>query len=212
MDLLPNVEQEEKLEVTLSDEEVIDEPTKQDEEIPEIVEKEKIQVEEVFKKAELLPDAPTIKKVKRTRKMTPEAIEKLAIAREKALETRRKNAALRKEGKMPTKKQIKENKIKEEEEKEKEIAEEKKRPVINNITHETKHITNNITEEDIKRIALESSSRATQEALAGYEAVRKERKEAKRKKKEEENHRVNVAQTINKALGRNDPNFYDNCF
>ena len=204
MDLLPNVEQEEKLEVTLSDEEVIDEPTKQDEEIPEIVEKEKIQVEEVFKKAELLPDAPTIKKVKRTRKMTPEAIEKLAIAREKALETRRKNAALRKEGKMPTKKQIKENKIKEEEE--------KKRPVINNITHETKHITNNITEEDIKRIALESSSRATQEALAGYEAVRKERKEAKRKKKEEENHRVNVAQTINKALGRNDPNFYDNCF
>ncbi len=211
MDLLPNVEQEEKLEVTFSDEEIIDdEPTKQDEEeieeeaMPEIVEKEKIQVEEVFKKAELLPDAPTIKKVKRTRKMTPEAKEKLAIAREKALETRRRNAELRKEGKMPTKKQIKENKIKEEEE--------KKRPVINNITHETKHITNNITEEDIKRIALESSAKATQEALAGYEAVRKERKEAKKKKKEEENHRVNVAKTINKALGRNDPNFYDNCF
>ena len=113
MDLLPNVEQEEKLEVTFSDEEIIDdEPTKQEdeeevEELPEIVEKEKIQVEEVFKKAELLPDAPTIKKVKRTRKMTPEAKEKLAIARQKALETRRRNAELRKEGKMPTKKQIK---------------------------------------------------------------------------------------------------------
>jgi len=215
MDLLPNVEQEEKIEATFSDEEVIDDhevsqkqeaPSKQEDEepIPVITEKEKIQVEEVFKKAEAIPDAPTIKKVKRTRKMTPEAIEKLAVARQKALETRRKNAELRKEGKMPTKKQIKENEIKEQEE--------KKRPVINNITHETKNITNNITEEDIKRIAIQSSAKATREALEGYEAVRKERKALKKKKKEEENHRVKVAQTINRAMGRNDPNFYDNCF
>jgi len=212
MDLLPNVEQEEKIEVSFTDnleiiDESLEEPSKQEDEeesMPVVNEREKIQVEEVFKKAELLQDAPTIKKVKRTRRMTPEALEKLKIAREKALETRKKNTAMRKEGKLPTKKEIKENEIKEQEE--------KKRPVINNITHETKNITNNITEDDIKRIASQASAQATADALAGYEAVRKERKEAKKKKKEVENHRVNVAKTINRAIGRNDPNFFDNCF
>ena len=50
---------------------------------------------------------------------------------------------------MPTKKQIKENAIKEEEE--------KRRPIVQNNTYETKHITNNFTEEDIKRIVKNPS-------------------------------------------------------
>jgi len=206
MDLLPNVEEDKNLSVEFADEpENINEEEPEDEPEPIIEEKQQIQVDEVFKKATSLADnAPTIKKVKRTRKMTPEALEKLKVAREKALETRRKNAAARKEGSMKTKKQIKEDIVKEEKE--------LKRPVINNITHETKNITNNFSEDDIKRIASQASAQATADALAGYEAVRKERKEAKKKKKEEENHRVAVKQTINRALNRNDDDFYSHCF
>jgi len=138
--------------------------------------------------------------------MTPQAKESLAKARAKALETRKKNAELRKEGKLKTKKQIEEDKIK------KDI--EDRKPVINNITHETKHITNNITQEDIMKIALETSSKATQKVLEGYEQVRKQRKEEKKKKKEAEQHRTIVKNKINTALGmnRNDDNFYDSCF
>jgi len=58
-------------------------------------EKVKIDVDNVFKKSEILDNAPTIKKQKRTRKMTPAALEKLAIAREKGQEKRRKNKELR---------------------------------------------------------------------------------------------------------------------
>ena len=206
MDLLPNVEEDKNLTVEFKDEEEdIKEEEEEDEEEPIVEEKQQIQVDEVFKKATSLADnAPTIKKVKRTRRMTPEALEKLKVAREKALATRRANATARKEGSMKTKKQIQDDIVKEEKE--------LKRPVINNITHETKNITNNFSEDDIKRIASQASAQATADALAGYETVRKARKEEKKKKKEEENHRVAVKQTINRALSRNDDDFYANCF
>ncbi len=204
MDLLPQVEENEKnLDVEIVNEEV--EEPEPEPVLPEITEKEQIQVDEVFKKAQDLP-APVLKKVKRTRTMTPEAKEKLAQARAKALETRRKNAQLRKEGKMPTKKQIKQETIKAEEE--------KRRPVINNNNYETNHITNNFTEEDIIRIASESSAKATQKALDGYEQVRKQRKAEKQAKREADNQKTIVKQKINSALGmnRNDTNFYEHCF
>jgi len=204
MDLLPQVEDNEKnLDVEIVNDEV--EEPEPEPVLPEITEKEQIQVDEVFKKAQDLP-APVLKKVKRTRKMSEEAKEKLAIARAKALETRRKNAQLRKEGKIPTKKQIKQETIKAEEE--------KRRPVINNNTYETKHITNNFTEEDIIRIASESSAKATQKALDGYEQVRKQRKAEKQAKREADNQKTIVKQKINSALGmnRNDTNFYEHCF
>ena len=204
MDLLPEVEEVEKnIDVEIEDEIIEDqEPESQ---LPVITEKEQIQVDEVFKKAQDLPP-PILKKVKKTRTMTPEAKEKLAQARIKALETRRRNAELRKEGKLKSKKQIQEETIKQEEE--------KRRPVINNNTYETKHITNNFTEEDIIRIASESSAKATQKALDGYEQVRKARKEEKKKKKEEENQKTIVKNKINSALGmnRNHSHFYDHCF
>ena len=208
MDLLPEVE-DSNLSVEIVDDNSIDENLMDEEEVealPEITEKEKIQVDEVFKKAEALPPVPKLQKIKKKRTMTPQAKESLAKARAKALETRKRNAELRKEGKLKTKKQIEEDKIK------KDI--EDRKPVINNITHETKHITNNITEEDIMRIALETSSKATQKVLQDYEEVRKQRKEVKRKKKEEEQQRTIVKQKINTALGmdRNHQNFYDSCF
>ncbi len=205
MDLLPEVE-EANLSIEINDDTEAEPVEEEEEVLPEITEKEKIQVDEVFKKVEALPPVPTLQKIKKKRTMTPQAKESLAKARSKALETRKRNAELRKEGKLKTKKQIEEDKIKQE------IQDRK--PVINNITHETKNITNNITEEDIMRIALETSSKATKKVLEDYEEVRKQRKEVKRKKKEEEQHRTIVKQKINTALGmdRNHTNFYDSCF
>ena len=132
--------------------------------------------------------------------MTPAAKEKLAQARVKAIETRKRNAELRKEGKMKKPSEIKEDKIKEEQE--------KKKPVINNITHATNNITNNITHEDIEKISLA----ATQKALDGYEQVRKERKALKLKKKEEDNQRTIIKKKIETAMGMGHPNFFDHCF
>ncbi len=184
--------------------------------LPEEVPKLKIDKDEVFanepdpptppKTLRPEPETPVVKKPKRKRQMTPEALEKLAKAREKAMETRRKNAVLRKEGKMKMPKQIKEEKIKEEKE--------AMRPVVNNITHETKNITNNITEDDIRKIALETSAKATQSALDGYEQVRKARKEEKRKAKEKELEKQKIHNTIKKAQGKSlgQEGFFSDCF
>ena len=167
-----------------------------EETMPIIKEKEYIVPDEVFKKEKEFIEytdsvaPPIIKKPRKKRTMTPETLEKLKVARAKANETRRRNKELRLQGKMPTKKEV----IK----KEKEEEVEKRRPVINNITHETKNITNNITEDDIARISME----ATRKTLLEYEIIRKERKEEKRKVKAEEQRKLKVANQINTALGR----------
>ena len=179
-----------------------------DELMPEPEPKLKVKKEDVFKdqgEEELPPavlsvETPMLKKPKRTRKMTQENLDKLAIAREKAHAKRKENAQLRREGKLKTKKEEKEEKIKQDIE--------DKRPVVNHIVNETKNITNNITEEDIKRIALETSKKATQSALDGYEQVRKERKELKKKAKEK------IQQTIIRASGKKygSEGFFNDCF
>ena len=184
--------QEDKIHMEIEDQKV---EFEEEETMPVIKEKEYIVPDEVFKKAEefekiVEAPVPVVKKPKRTRKMTPEALEKLAIARKKANETRRRNKEKRLAGEMKTPTQIKEDK-------KKEIIEQK-RPVVNNIVHETKNITNNITEEDIARISTE----ATRKTLLEYEIIRKERKEAKKKKKEEEQYKLAITNKINTALGR----------
>jgi hypothetical protein len=130
--------------------------------------------------------------------MTPEALEKLAKAREKANETRRKNKELRLKGEKKYPTQVKEDKVKEQQE--------LKRPVVNNITHETKNITNNITHEDIERISVE----ATKKTLIEYEMIRKKRKEEKKIKKEEENRKLKITNQINRAMGRPEQNSFIN--
>ena len=168
--------------------------------MPEIVEKEIIMPEEVFKKKDILMKkelndqiVPVLKKAKQRRKMTAEGLEKLAINRIKAVETRKKNAALRREGKLPPKPTKKQ---KEEAEKQQKV--EDMRPVVNNIVHEHKNITNTITHDDIQRIALE----ATQKALIGYEEVRKFNKTEKKKKKAVENHQKDIQDKIKAATAR----------
>ena len=182
--------------VTLSAD-VEDDPVDIPDELVEVVEKDLIPTEDIFKEV-----IPVIKKPKRTRKMTPEALEKLAKARAKGNETRKKNKELRMKGDMPTPTQKKVI--------EKEIQEEKKRPVVNHITHETKNITNTITHNDIQKIVQES----TKKTLEEYDMVRKARKEKKKKDNLEATQKQQVRDTILKAQGLKYGNdgFYAGCF
>jgi len=182
----------------VENEEIVDEP--EPEILPEPVEKEHIPANTVFKdSSEPLPtDAPIIKKVRKKRTMTPEALEKLAKSRAKANETRKRNKELRMKGELPTPTQKKQIKI------DKEI--EAKKPVINN--YETKNITNNITHEEIEAISM----KATAKALDQYEKVRKERKANKKKVKEQEDHRTIVKHKINSAMRVGDEDFFTHCF
>ncbi len=179
--------------------EIEPEPEPEPEPLPEKVQ---IDVDDVFKKAEILDNAPTIKKPKRTRTMTPEALEKLAIARAKGLETRKRNKELRQKGEIPTPTQKKDEKKKQEME--------AKRPIVKNIVNKTENITNNITHDDIIKI----SKKASQDALEEYEVKRKIRKEAKKIKFEQDNQKAIVKNKINSALGMKygDSNFFDHCF
>ena len=166
--------------------------------LPEPIKKEPIPTEDIFKDA----SPPIIAKPKKKRTMTPAMLEKLALSRAKGNETRRKNKEARLKGDMPTPTQKKVI--------DKEIQEEKKRPVVNNIVHETKNITNNITHEDIEKIVNQS----TKKTLEEYDTVRKQRKAAKQIVKHKEIEQAKVKKTIMAAQGYayGQPNFYANCF
>ena len=168
------------------------------EQLPEPIKKEPIPTEDIFKDA----PAPIIAKPKKKRTMTPLMLEKLALSRAKGNETRRKNKEARLKGEMPTPTQKKKI-VKEQEE-------EKKRPVVNNIVHETKNITNNITHEDIEKIVNQS----TKKTLEEYDNVRKQRKAQKQIVKHKEIEQEKVKKTILAAQGYayGQPNFYANCF
>tara|TARA_R110001592_G_scaffold89627_3_gene263453 strand:- start:951 stop:1544 length:594 start_codon:yes stop_codon:yes gene_type:complete len=155
-----------------------------------VQEKQYIVPEQVFSNVQ--QPAPIVKKVRKKRTMTPEMLEKLAVARAKANEKRKANKEARLKGEMKTPTQVKQE--------QKEIQEEKKRPVVNNVTNEYKTINNNITQEDIQKIALETSAKATAQALYEYEKIRKERKEEKKIKKEQEAKLQERQNTIKKSI------------
>lgn len=175
-----------------------EEDTEGAEQLPEPIKKERIPTQDIFKDA----PAPIIAKPKKKRTMTPLMLEKLALSRAKGNETRKRNKEARLKGEMPTPTQKK--KIVQEQE------EEKKRPVVNNIVHETKNITNNITHEDIQKIVQES----TKKTLEEYDTVRKQRKAQKQIVKHKEIEQEKVKKTILAAQGYayGQPNFYANCF
>lgn len=181
---------------------------------PKEPEEEEEEPAESKPKKEVPSIVPALQKVKnqprKKRVMTPEMLEKLAMAREKAKEARIKRNELKKEGKpIPkTRKQMRKEKL------QKEI--EDLRPV--HITNETKNITNNFTEEDIARI----SAIGTQKALQKYEEDRQARKAEKRKKKEEEeaqrlfNEKISRAAepkiTKREVYKLSDPDFWENAW
>ena len=182
-----------KIVPTEDPENMIDEVIEEEEEppMPVVKEKEYVVPEEVFKKADEFEQhlaVPVVKKVRKKRTMTPEMLEKLALARQKANETRKKNKELRQKGEMKTPTQVKEDKKKE--------IEEKKRPVINNVTNEYKTIHNTLTSEEIERISQE----ATAKALLVYEEKRQQRKAEKKARLEEEKKKEEMQKTISLAM------------
>ena len=184
-----------KIEIQENTEDTVDVPDS--EEMVEVEVKPKIPLEDIFKDVK-----PVVKKPRRKRQMNAKALESLALAREKANATRQRNKEARIKGEMltPT----------EQKEKEKEIAEEKKRPVVNNITHKTENITNTITHEDIEAIVQKS----TKKTLEEYDLTRKARKEKKKKDTEESTQKQQVRDTILKAQGLKYGNegYYSGCF
>jgi hypothetical protein len=169
------------------------EETEEVEPLAIVKEKEYIVPSQVFSQVPVQEaPAPVVKKVRKKRTMTPEMLEKLAVARAKANEKRKANKEARLKGEMKTPSQVKKEQL--------EIQEEKKRPVVNNVTNEYKTINNNITPEDIQKIDLETSSKATAEALFQYEEIRKQRKAEKKEKKEQEAKLLERQNTIKKSI------------
>tara|TARA_R110000824_G_scaffold387325_1_gene582567 strand:+ start:906 stop:1508 length:603 start_codon:yes stop_codon:yes gene_type:complete len=184
--ILPNVSFDDENSQNMNDfvDEILDEepmeevPESSDDEVLDIQPKEIIPTETIFNKPKVHP----VKKEKKPRKpMTEDHKEKLKIARVKALETRRKNAELRKQGQMKKPSEIKEDKIKEQKELE--------RPIIN----KTINNTTNITKDDIEEI--------TSKAIQNYDIQRKERKAKKKEDNALAIEQQKVHQIINNATG-----------
>tara|TARA_R110000744_G_scaffold105862_2_gene202031 strand:+ start:470 stop:1048 length:579 start_codon:yes stop_codon:yes gene_type:complete len=192
MDKLPEIIEApvENLDNNINMEIVDEEDPVEDDIMPEVIPKPILEQKEIFKSKD---DRPlSISKVKKPkREISDKQRENLKIAREKALQKRQENAKLRKTGELPTKK-------------EKEIQD--KKPIVNNIIHETKNITNNISKEDIEII----SAQASKKALEDYEMVRKHRKAEKKERQKVETEKEKIRQTLEKATKVNDP--YSFCY
>ena len=151
-------------------------------------------------------------KPKKKRVLSEEHKQKLAVARQKALETRRKNAALKKEEK-ELQKQIKHNKMNDlrkqanvsvVEEQLVEVSEPRQAeevPVKPEPVKPLQSLQQNLTKEDLQEITLN--------AIMGYDRLRKQEK-AKKKKEDEENRqkqllKQQLQETINPP---SQPKFY----
>jgi len=178
MDCLPDISIEEVEEVL---KEPVDNNIKEhidavsdNEDLMEELEKPKLSQAQIFQ-------TPIIKKViepKKKRVLTEEHKAKLAVAREKALATRRANAAIKKETK-DLEKKVKTNKLN----KLRKEADEPIEQPIDNVEQEVpkpinpiQSMQSNISQKDLEAVALN--------AIIGHEKIRKARK--KKKKEEEE--------------------------
>jgi len=138
-----------------------------------------------------------VKKVKKPKREISEAQkERLKIGRAKGLATRRRNAELKKQGKVKEPPFIDKSNdtLKEELKVEKPLKE------------ELRTDKPSLTKEDIEDI----TANASQKALEDYEILRKKRKADKKEKLAVNNHRLEVRETIRKATARDTT--YDFCF
>ncbi len=155
-------------------------------------------------------DVPHTKPPKKKRGLTEEHKAKLALARVKAMETRKRNIAEKKELK-ELEKRAKEKKKRElkryvEDETEQQEVKEKV-PVVEKVIEkvvEKRPKSPTITKKDLEDAQLE--------AIIKYEALRKERKKKKLEQQKIESEKEVVRQTIKKALTRNDADYWNNCF
>ena len=193
---------EEEDELVLSDEEVIIEPVK----------REKIPQEEIF-----APKVLPLSKPKQTRKkgrvMTEKQLEALAKAREKGIETRRRNAAEKKKMKEMEKEEknlIKEQKVKKFNKLKKAVEEDidDTEPPSTSVKFVEKE---RIVEKGYSQDQLDAAvSEAVERSVNRVEVLRKERKKVKKQAQAKEQHDAKVFKEINSALKK--PDVWDSCF
>ena len=168
--------------------------------------KEEYKKEDIFQTT----DVPHTKPPKKKRILTEEHKAKLALARVKAMETRRRNIAEKKEMKQLEKmaQEKKKAELKRYVEDERKPIE--KVPIVEKVIEKVDKVIEErpksptITKKDLEDAQLE--------AIIKYEALRKERKKKKMEQKKIEDEKEVVRQTIKKALTRNDADYWNNCF
>ena len=229
MDLMPEVIEDEP-EINHEEEINLDDMNQLEEEIVEEKKIPQIKKEDIFLREGEVEPIPKPKRKKRP-PMSEEHKEKLAKARVKALETRRRNSEEKKELKEleKKKKQIEKQRLKDfvegKESKSYEpietpprvmkvVEESKPEPIKEPIKETPKPIN---TREYITRQELEESNL---KAILAYEAIRKQRKQEKHKKQQEENQVEQVRKKIERAMpdtkayyGRDlREDYFNNCF
>lgn len=165
--------------------------------VPEIKEKEKVSQNEVFGDMSKRNKDLDVKKVKKPKREISEAQrERLRLGREKGLAKRKANAE--------AKRLAKDNSVS------KPLNEEevKKEPEVKEVIKE-KIIEKGITKEEV----ISLTSEASKKALEDYEILRKSRKQEKKKRLEEQNHRQQVRHKIETAVkGPSRDTTFDFCF
>jgi hypothetical protein len=186
---------------------IYDDKPEEAEPIIKFEEKEEINRKELFDVPADEPEAkPT--KVKKPRKpMSEDHKEKLALAREKAMLSRKAKAIERKKMKElenEEKELLKTQKVKRVQKLKEEVNDEK--PVETTVPTKT----TGLTRKDLEEAQLE--------AIMKYEAIRKQRKEEKKQAKIIEEGKAKMLNQINRATGgvsyryRDGSNRFDNCF
>ena len=154
------------------------------EDLMEELEKPKMSQEQIFQ-------TPIIKKVnepKKKRVLSEEHKQKLALAREKALETRRANAAIKKETK-DLEKKVKTNKLNKLREEADEPIKSEPVPVPEVVQ---KPVGKNISQADLEAVALN--------AIVGHERIRKARKQKKKEAEEITYHQNLLKQQLSNVV------------
>jgi hypothetical protein len=167
---------------------------------------------------DIFNDEPVKPKQKRKRRpMTEEAKAKLAIARAKGLETRKRNAELRKQAKMKNQEEKAEVETLKQKVKAKKINELRKQaqdgddnPSMNGFEEDKVVKTPRV--QKIKQEKYYSAKDVEDAVLKGidsYEKIRKERKVKKKAVKADEEHKKKIFNTISKQTGEYD---WSHCF
>jgi hypothetical protein len=163
---------------------------------------------------------PVAKPKKKRKPMTEEHKKKLALAREKALATRRKNAELKRQAKQDKKDEeelvkkmrkkrldLMRRSLEKEDQKEKSEKSETSVPETPRPTPEPKYVEKVIEKPMFSQADLD---KAVANGIASYETIRKQRKTEKKKKLDEERHQQQLFNTINRAVRPNSG--WDICF
>ena len=150
------------------------------------------------------PEIVPVKKPRKKRVMTDEAKAKLAIARAKGLETRKRNAELRKQAKLEKQQEkeiVKAVRKKRVAKLKKELEEPQQEEVIKKEEPKKVQFVEKVVE---RGYTQDDMNKAISKALEVNETARQARKKEKKKKQAEEAHQKKIFNTVSKAVNPHD--------